>query len=198
MTTVLLILALAGALVTLAALVAAHVAPTGLSPLRDPVSAYGISRVRGLYRAQTLGTAVSAAALAVVFATGGVGSATPAIISLAVLAIARGIISWVPMDAEGAPRSSTGRAHDVLAYLAFAAAAVSGFMVGIAFSATDEVAGLSGIPSTFGWIMVAASVLTILASGARGLRPIFGLAERIIYVGMLALLFFTPIALLTR
>jgi len=46
--------------------------------------------------------------------------------------------------------------------------------------------------------MVAASILTVLATRVRGLRPIFGLAERLIYVGMLALLFFTPIALLAR
>ena len=65
MLAVLCVVALAGVAVTLGALVVLHLAPSGLSPLRDPVSAYGISRFSLLYRAQTLGTAVSAAALAV-------------------------------------------------------------------------------------------------------------------------------------
>jgi hypothetical protein len=184
---VLAVLALAGALVTLCTLVALHVLPTGLSPVRDPVSAYGISRFGGLYRAQTLGTALSAAALAVAVALA-VPVATPAVIALAALALARGLISWFPMDAPDAPRSVTGRVHNLLAYLAFAAASVSGFMIGIAFSADASRAAFAPAATLLGWVATAASAITIAASVAAPLKPVFGLAERVIYVGMLGML----------
>ncbi|MBB2967834.1 DUF998 domain-containing protein [Leifsonia aquatica] len=198
MLAVLCVVALAAVAVTLGALVVLHLAPSGLSPLRDPVSAYGISRFSLLYRAQTLGTAVSAAALAVALPVAGVGAVTAAVIALIVLAVTRGVISWVPMDAEGAPRTSTGRTHNLLAFGAFAAASVGGFMVGIAFGSTGGLAVAAPLATTFGWIMSVASALTILASLIGALRPIFGLAERLIYVGMLAWLATTAVALMGR
>lgn len=198
MTVLLLVVALGGVVATVAALVVLHALPTGLSPLRDPVSAYGISRYAGLYRLQTVGTAVAAAALAVALPVIGVASAVPAIIALAVLAVTRGLISWVPMDAEGAPRSATGRRHNLLAFGAFAAASVGGFMVGIAFGATDGLQAYAPAATALGWVMSAASALTILAAVVPGLRPAFGLAERLIYVGMLAWLTVTVVALVVR
>lgn len=198
MTVLLVVLALAGVLATTAALVALHLLPTRLSPLRDPVSAYGISRYAGLYRAQTLGTALAALALAIALPAAGVDSAIPAVAALAVLAAARGLISWVPMDAEGAPRSATGRAHNLLAFGAFAAASVGGFMVGIAFGATDGLRALAPVATSLGWVMTIASALTIAAAEVRALRPIFGLAERLIYTGMLAWLTMSAIALIPR
>ncbi|MFF2051119.1 DUF998 domain-containing protein [Leifsonia sp. NPDC058194] len=196
MLAVLTVLAFAGVAVTLGALVVLHLAPTGLSPLRDPVSAYGISRFSVLYRVQTLGTAVAAAALAIALAGSGVTAATPAVAALIVLAVARGVISWVPMDAGGAPTTSTGRAHNLLAFGAFAAASVGGFMVGIAFGSTDGLTAAAPIATACGWVMTVASALTILAAATRALRPVFGLAERLIYVGMLTWLACTAVALM--
>lgn len=187
------IVGIGGALATLVALIVLHALPTGLSPLRDPVSAYGISRWRSLYRVQTIGTAVSAAALAVLLTVQFGSAATAAALSLAVLAVARLVISWFPMDASGAARTRTGRLHNLFAFGAFAAASVSGFMVAIALSADAATADLSSVASTLGWIMTVASVITIVAGVARPLAGIFGLAERLIYVGMLALLGFAPI-----
>jgi hypothetical protein len=187
--------ALVGVLVTLAALVTLHILPTGLSPLRDPVSAYGISRVRGLYRAQTLGTAVAAAALAVAVVAASLESAVPLIVALVVLALTRGVISWVPMDAEGAARTGTGRAHNLLAFGAFAAASVAGFMGGIALGATEGYDSAAGVSTALGWFMTGASALTLLAAAVRGLRGMLGFAERLIYAGMLVWLTFVAIVL---
>jgi hypothetical protein len=192
------ILALAGVLTTVATLAALHLVPTGLSPLRDPVSAYGISRHGALYRAQTLGTAVAAAALAVALPAAGITSSVPAVVALVVLALARGVISWVPMDAEGASRTSTGRRHDWLAYAAFAAASVGGFMVAIAFASTGVLDPAAAGASILGWVMTIAGAVTILASFVATLRPIFGLAERVIYLGMLTWLALTAITLVVR
>lgn len=191
---VLVVLALAAALVVVAALVTLHLLPTGLSPVRDAVSAYGVSRYRGLYRVQTLATAVSAAALATALAIH-LPSSMPATASLAVLAVSRALISWFPMDADGAPRTTTGRAHNLLAFAAFAAASVSGFMVGIAFSSSPAYAALAPAVTAFGWIATAASAVTLLAARVRALAPVFGIAERLIYAGMLGVLVLGSIAL---
>jgi hypothetical protein len=191
------IVAIAGVLATVSALVAAHLRTTGLSPLRDPVSAYGISDASALYRLQTIGTAVAAAALAIALAVSDLAAAAPAIIALSVLVVARAVISWVPMDAEGSPRTTTGRAHNLLAFGAFAAASVGGFMVGIAFASSPDLTVFGTISSGLGWVMTIASALTIAAAAITAVRPVFGLAERLIYVGMLAWLGITAVALLT-
>lgn len=192
------IIAIAGVVLAIVALVMAHLRGTGLSALRDPVSAYGISEAAPLYRLQTLGTAMAAAALAVALALSDLSSSLPAVISLSVLAVARAVISWAPMDAEGSPRTATGRAHNLLAFGAFAAASVGGFMVGIAFGNAPGLEAFGTTATSLGWIMTIASVLTIASATIRAIRPLFGLAERIIYVGMLAWLTITAVALLAR
>ncbi|MFK0402855.1 DUF998 domain-containing protein [Microbacterium sp. NPDC090225] len=196
MITALAALTLLGVAVAVVALIALHIVPSGLSPLRDPVSAYGISRWRALYRTQTLATAVAAVALAGALLAGGIPSALAALIALAALALTRGPISWVPMDAADAPRTATGRRHNLLAFGAFAAASVGGFMTGIAFSAAG-IDGAANASTLLGWVMTAASAVTILASVVRPLKPVFGLAERLIYVGMFAWLSVAAVALLT-
>ncbi|MFS0911818.1 DUF998 domain-containing protein [Microbacterium sp. 179-I 3D2 NHS] len=191
-------IALLGVLMTLGSLLRLHALPAGLSPLSDPVSAYGISRYRGFYRAQTLGTALGAAALALGLVVADVESAVPAVVALLVLAAARALISWVPMDGDGAPRSGTGRAHNLLAFGAFAAASVGGFMTGIAFGATGGLEGASVACTALGWFMTAASALTLAAPLLSPLGRLFGLFERLIYVGMLAWMVVTAVTLLAR
>lgn len=195
MTAALAVVALVGVAVAVVALLALHAVPSGLSPLRDPVSAYGISRWSGLYRVQTLATAVAAVALALALITAGTPAAIAAIVALGVLALTRAPISWVPMDADGATRTATGRRHNLLAFGAFAAASVGGFMTGIAFG-TDGLETAANLSTAFGWVMSAASAVTLLAAIVRPLRPVFGLAERVIYLGMFAWLTLGALTLL--
>jgi hypothetical protein len=195
MTTALAVLTLVGVTVAVAALVALHIVPSGLSPLRDPVSAYGISRWRALYGVQTVATAVAALALAGLLLAAGTPAAIAAVIALVALALARAPISWVPMDAANAPRTATGRRHNLLAFGAFAAASVGGFMTGIAFSAAG-VAAAASAATLLGWVMTVASAVTIIAGIVTALRPVFGLAERLIYVGMFAWLSVAALTLL--
>jgi len=185
-----------GVLVALVALILLHGLPTRLSPIRDAVSAYGISPYRGLYRTQTIATAVAAAALAVAVSSAVPSGSTLAVVFLAILAVARLIIGWFPMDAPGTSRTSTGRVHNLLAFAAFAAASVGGFMVGIAFANDPGLAPFADVSSILGWIMSAASVLTLLAAVVPALRGIFGLAERVIYLAMLAWLTYSAVVLL--
>ncbi|HLK44717.1 MAG TPA: hypothetical protein VKT18_01955, partial [Acidimicrobiales bacterium] len=54
--------AVAGAVVSLGALVVLHLVATGLSPITNPVSQYGITRYRAGYRVQTIAMGVAALA----------------------------------------------------------------------------------------------------------------------------------------
>lgn len=69
--------------VGVAALVTLHVAPTGLSPMRNAVSQYGISAYRLGFRVQTLAYAVAGAAVAVAMS----GTPHPAGIVIALCAV---------------------------------------------------------------------------------------------------------------
>lgn len=198
MLTLLAVLTLIGVVAAVAALVALHVLPTGLSPVRDPVSAYGISRYRRLYRAQTVATAVAAVCLAAALLVARLDAATPAVIALVVLAAARAPIGWVSMDAEGSPRTGTGRRHNLLAFAAFAAASLGGFMTGIAFAGEGGLAPVATAVTALGWVMTGASALTIAAAVIATVRPVFGLAERIIYLAMFAWLAMSAVVLLGR
>ena len=98
--------------VVLASLVYLHVAPTGLSPLRNAVSQYGITVYRTGYRIATIAFGVVGIAVAA-----GIEQAeashepTAVLVLLAIFALSRGAISWYPMDAPGTPQTATGRAH---------------------------------------------------------------------------------------
>lgn len=196
MLTVFVVLTLIGVAAAVAALVTLHVLPTGLSPVRDAVSAYGISRHRRLYRVQTVATAVAAASLAAALLVAPLGAVTPAVITLIVLAAARTPIGWVPMDADGSPQTAVGRRHNLLAYAAFAAASVGGFMTGIAFAGVDGLGSAATAVTVLGWVMTGASVLTVAAAVVPAMRRLFGLFERIIYLGMFTWLTVSAVVLL--
>ena len=109
------------ALVALATVVAslgyAHLEPTGLSPVRNAVSQYGISPARSDYRVATLAFAAAGIALAVAF--------SQAIDHRAAL------ISWFPMDAPGSERTATGQLHGMLAIAAFGSATIAAFRLAL-------------------------------------------------------------------
>lgn len=54
-----------GVSVGVVALVVLHLLPSGLSPLRDPVSQYGITRFKAGYRVQTLAYGLAGAGAAI-------------------------------------------------------------------------------------------------------------------------------------
>lgn len=191
---ILAVIALVGVAAAVVSLVILHIVPTGFGPVRDAVSAYGISRYRLFYRAQTIATAVAAAALAIALPSRIETHAVRAVIFLVILAVVRAGIGWFPMDDPAGGRSSTGRVHNLLAFAAFAAASVGGFMVAIAFSSDPALAPFAAVSQGLGWEMSVASALTIVSAIA--MRAIFGLLERLIYLGMFAWLVVTAVALL--
>ncbi len=151
--------ALAGVALTTSSLVYVHLRPTGLSPIRNAVSQYGISAFRGGYRAATIAAAVAGAALAVGIGTAVHGAGVSLVVGLLIaFALARAAISWVPMDRPGAERTETGRRHGLLAFVAFASAATAALRLGGILERGTRWHDLATVSSDLGIAMVATFV----------------------------------------
>ena len=177
------VVTLAGTAVAVGALVYLHVARTGLSPVRNAVSQYGITTYRAWYRAQTMAMGVAGAALAVgLHVDLSHASGAGVVVALvALFAACRLVISWFPMDAPGLVRTSRGGLHGLLAILTFVSVVVAAIRLckvldpGAAFDA------LGSASRALGWLMAACVVVMFLARLAVDLRRSFGLIERVLY-----------------
>jgi Protein of unknown function (DUF998) len=176
--------AIAGTAVTLAALIYLHIVPTGLSPVKNAVSEYGISPYRAWYRVATIALGIAGIAIAVSLAVALSGT-LPAVILLIVFGAARLLISWSPMDAVDAPKTRSGRVHNLLAIAAFATATAAGFLAAGPIASTSGWSDFSISATVFTWIMAVGSAGVILAAAVAPLRRYFGVFERTIYVGIL-------------
>ncbi|HEY2325977.1 MAG TPA: DUF998 domain-containing protein [Gaiellaceae bacterium] len=153
---------LVGLAVGVGALVALHLLPTGLSPLRDAVSRYGISDYALGYRVQTLGYALAGAGAAIGLAARP-DTGRSVVVACVVFAVSRTAISWAPMD-------SARELHWLLAVAAFASVGTAARLLRHE-SHTSRVIAL---------LMLAAFVAMVFTR--RGGIPLFGLFERALYV----------------
>jgi hypothetical protein len=180
------------ALVALGAVIASlgylHLAPTGLSPVRNAVSQYGITPFRTGYPVATIAFALSALALALGLhrALRGNAHLGIVIVLLVVFAIARALISWFPMDAPGAPRTTTGSRHGLLAIAAFLAATIAAFRLGSALSDGTRWHSLAAVSTALGGAMLACLLAMALGRGLPALRARFGAVERAFYLSAIA------------
>jgi hypothetical protein len=176
-------LLVAGLAVGLAALVTLHVLPTGLSPLHNAVSQYGITSYRTGYRVQTIAYAVAGlgAALGVTTLP---GSAGLLVALCAVFAASRAAISWFPMDPPGGERTTTGRRHGLLAIAAFAAAAAAAQRLTGVLHRDDIHPDVATVSNVLAVLMLIAFLGMMLTRLSRG--HYFGLVERGFYVLMTA------------
>ncbi|WP_022901418.1 DUF998 domain-containing protein [Humibacter albus] len=172
--------ALVGALVTLVSLVVLHVLPTGLSPLRDPVSQYGITRYRAGYRVAAVAAGVAGLGMAALLGQA-TGRWSVPVVLLLVFALARILIAFFPMDAPGTPPTARGRVHLGLAIIAFFAVTVAAFLD----PGRSDVAGLGPITLACAILMALGTVGIVIARRSSG-PSLFGLFERLIYAGFLA------------
>lgn len=175
------VLIIAGLSVGLASLVALHLLPTGMSPVHNAVSQYGITAYHTGYRIQTIAYAAAGlgAALGIGALPGPVGAA---VACCAVFAVARALISWSPMDAPGSARTPTGRRHVVLAAAAFLAVALGGSRLSTLLDRDGLHPAIATASSALAAAM-AAALLGMLLSGRSGLRY-FGAIERMFYALM--------------
>jgi hypothetical protein len=175
-----------GTAAALAALVYLHVAPTGLSPIRNPVSQYGISSHRGWYRVLTISMGVAGASLAVGLGEALRGQRVGIVVGLlSAFAVCRLAISWFPMDVPGSPRTSTGALHGVLAIVTFLAAAIGAIRLCKVLDAGTRFASLSNLSRGLGWAMVVCFALLFFSRLSPELRRVFGAVERLLYVAIL-------------
>ncbi len=180
------IVTLVGDLAALVSLVVLHLLPTGLSPLHDPVSRYGISPYRNGYRTAAIALGIAGASAAVLLGAAFGSAAIVSIILLAVFALARLIIGWTPMDAPAAATTRSGRVHNLLAFAAFGTATATAFVAAGTFSA-DTAWHAIALPSTvLGIVMAVGSAGALAALPSPAIRRVFGAFERLIYVGIIA------------
>lgn len=186
----------AGLAVGIGALLALHLLPTGLSPVRNVVSQYGISDYRAGYRVQTLGYAVAGVGAALGIAA--LPRPNPLTVALcAIFAAARAVISWFPMDAPGSAGTSTGRMHGLLAICAFLGAALAAGQLARNLDRYHLDPTLAGISGGLAVLMIVALIgMSVDRRGADG--RLIGLIERIFYAGMTAWLITVAVLLASR
>lgn len=181
---------LAGTAAGLGAFLALHALPTGLSPVRDAVSRYGIGRYRLGYRILTVGMGVAGIALAIgVTVVTPAGTPTAGVVAwLPVFGAARAVISWFPMDAPGSERSWRGTVHGLVALVTFVAITAAAFQVRPVVRAISPGSWAVTATRVVAWELLAAVVATFVTLRSPELRRWFGIAERLIYLGAFALL----------
>lgn len=163
------------------ALLTLHLLPTGLSPVRNAVSQYGISRYRTGYRVQTIAYAVAGVGAAIGIATLPGSSRVPVLLC-AVFAAARAAISWFPMDAPGAAPTGSGGRHRLLATAAFVSVALAAAALSRALDRDHIDATIATLSSALAAVMLAA-LLAMVVDHRTGGRH-FGLVERAFYLAM--------------
>lgn len=161
-----------------AVLIALHLLPTGLDPIRYAVSDYGWTTYHLGYRAMVVLQGVGAILIAV-----GLGQETDArpLGWLYVYGVARVLISRFMTDREPDDLRSltrTGRIHMLLAGTAFASIAVAASHL--------DWSGRPGILEPLGWLVAATAIATGAALVVEPIRRVaLGLIERLHYAAAL-------------
>lgn len=172
-----------GVSIGIVALVALHLMPTGLSPVRHPVSQYGITRFKAGYRVQTLAYGLAGAGAAIGLAALPRPSES-VVVLCGVFAASRAAISWFPMDAPSVEPSETGRRHGQLAMCAFVAVALAAVELSRTVGHDHLGAAFGPVSGVLAAVMLGS--LVAMVAGRRAGRGSFGLVERIFYLSMTA------------
>ena len=170
--------------ISVGCLVYLHLLPTGLNPLRNAVSEYGVGRFHFWYQAMCVNQAIAAFLTAAALAT----KVTPAPFAvdaaLVVFGLARLVISQASVVVVHGKRTTTSRIHILMAVLIFGSA------VAASTSLDRTIAGQAGWASVlsalhlFKHAIALFALLTFLAvTLTSGLRYV-GAVERLLYVSI--------------
>jgi hypothetical protein len=176
----------AGSAVAFSALVTLHVLPTGLSPIRNAVSQYGISRYWIGYRVATIALGIAGLAAALGISASLSGTTSLVIALLVVFGLARLIISWFPMDEPGSERTSSGHAHGLIALTTFAAVAIAAARLGSLLSNTGQWHAEAKSVQALGWVLVIVALGMVFSGRTLGSVKVFGAVERLFYLAIFA------------
>jgi len=188
------LVAVSGAVASLTAL---HIAPTGLSPVRNAVSPYGIIRFRIGYRTATVSLGIAGLAIAAGLVDVFHGDSANVVTLLVVFAVARLVICRFPMDAPDGPPTRTGRTHGLVAVVALTAVTLAALRFTNVLSGTDQWGGPVTMLRVVAWFLTVSLVAMVFGRRLPRLRSYFGAIERAFYVGTIAWLTITAIALIT-
>lgn len=175
---------LSGVFLALASLMVLHVLPTGLSPVHNAVSQYGITRYRLGYRVATISLGIAGAAAAAGIANQLRGPTTLPVGLLACFALARLVISWFPMDLPGSDQTSSGRAHMTIALVTFAAIVLASFRLSSLLAGSGQWQAISEAVHVLSYYLLAMAIAMVLCRNSPNLRRNFGAIERGFYLGI--------------
>lgn len=187
---------MAGVIVAIGALVMLHTRPTGVSPIRDAVSHYGITRYAPGYRVLTLAMAASGVGAAFGIFRLLSGRSLVIVAALLVFSAARAAISWYPMDEPGGLVTQVGARHVVLAGLAFVALFVAALRLGVLLSRGGEWQSWQGPLGAADVVLGVGLVAMVVTRRVPSLSGWFGAVERVYYAGALLWLALVGFALL--
>lgn len=167
-----------------------HLAPTGLSPVHNAVSQYGITEYRLGYRVATVSFGIAGIALAIGLHATLLTPGTSVVVTLlAIFAAGRFVISWFPMDAPGTPRTPTGQVHGLIAIGTFGSAVIAAFRLGSVLRVGSLWHSLSPVSAGLGVVMAVCILGMVLGRSSTSWRRVFGAVERSFYLS--AIVWFT-------
>ena len=183
-----LLLAVAGTValgVCVFCLIALHIVPTKVQPVRDPVSLYGTTRYSLLYRVQVVAAGICALCLLVALEGQQIAVPVVGLVMLGCYGVARLIIAAFMMDRPGEERTRTGQAHWLLAIVAFTAIAVAVGTITPRIVSSVLWHQLQLFLFLADYVTIISALLFIAVRLMPVLRRLTGLIERGIYLGSL-------------
>jgi hypothetical protein len=193
------VIALIAVVVAFGTLIYLHIAPTGLSPVVNAISQYGITRFSLGYRIVTIALGISGLAIAVGVSFGLPTQSTGLwVISLSVFGVARLIISWFVLDAPGDSRTMSGRNHDIISLITFVAMTTAAFLAEGPLAAEASWSSLAPVSVALGSAMGVFTLAALVFALVPRLRRVFGIAERLLYAAVIAWLAVFAIACITH
>jgi hypothetical protein len=167
------------------AFVLLHILKTPYNPLKDPVSNYAVSKYGYLYNIQAFTSGICVVCLLFILKFKGVFLPSAGYWGFVIYSISRMLIFAFPTDINDV-KTVKGKIHTLLAILTF-----SGIAVGIGFS-TPVLQQLLVESGGEIWIDISAkivyfsAVVFLIYSVIKVRKSMYGLVERLIYIGVLS------------
>jgi hypothetical protein len=157
--------------------------PTGLSPISDATSEWGLGAYTWCFRWFEVALAV-AGVTAIGLAQAPTRRRLITVqVALGCFTFGRALVGWVPMDAPGAPTTTRGLVHWGLGTLSFGSVIVIGFVGALSFVGTRHGHRFAVLSRVCGALAALGLLVDAASTRVSALDQVFGLFERMIYLG---------------